>query len=388
MNPRRSVPTAIDHQIDQDNPPQHPSPGKEPSPSGCGSPPGICRDGREQRQGLSPSSRSRERSDKRDCPPLVHNKDILHKRCKSCPPNNAPAGKGGGIGGRSQEPSGKGGSRRGVAGNPSQVVLPEELKTLRQRGRIFHRLVTGIYWHRGKTFRFLTLTSSPRSGDIRLAWQHLVQDIRKTTPAHLALGGYLKGKDLAKYRKMVEPLTFEYCAVFTEEGHGVIHAIYAGDYLPFTWVQERWQQHHQAYGVNIKKVRPYSRKKAGSRVVDQDRPAYNPSGLANYMLQRYAAEQDQVRQVKYSQGWVYPGFARDWVAVKRKFGVKRQRLDRDQKKALIAAWHAHLDNQRHPQGRLQTDREDQKEKDWRLEHKKWRMSQGNRVGPVGTGPRT
>lgn len=235
-----------------------------------------------------------------------------------------------------------------VAGSPSQVVLNDKEK--RQRGRIYNRLVSGMYCHRAEDFRFLTLTSSPKSGNIRQHWGQLVTLIRKTTPAAIAQAGYQL--DLDKHRSWVEPLAFEYCAVFTTEGHGVIHAVYAGDYIPFPWLQDQWSRLHQAYGVNIRKVRPYSRKKAKGREPATEAKVYNPSGLASYMLQRYLGDQAQVRWVNYSRGWLYPGYSSDWKAFKKACGVKQHNMSRSDWKPVVAAWHRYLDAYHQPQAQL------------------------------------
>lgn len=233
------------------------------------------------------------------------------------------------------------------------TCYPPEMATKerRQRGRLFHRLVTGMYYHRKKQFRFMTLTSAPNSPDIRRSWQVLVRNIRKTYPVNLIADGYVSGNALFSFRSVMEPLEFEYFAVFTNEGHGVIHCVYVGDYIPQAWLQEQWMAIHSAYGVNIKFVRPYTKERHKKGTYTRYRgktgdKVYFPAGLAGYMLNQYLRGQNAIRTINHSRGWVYPGFVDDWQKVKRK--LRGCPMDE-----IIHAWHEHLDGTRVPQMTLE-----------------------------------
>ena len=227
---------------------------------------------------------------------------------------------------------------------PTAQEIPT--KERRQRGRLFHRLVTGMYYHRNEQFRFLTLTSGQHSPVMRDSWKELVKRIRRTTPAHLLEGGYLVFDDLDKYKPgdLVKPLRFEYFVVFTSEGLGVAHCVYAGSYIPFTWLRDQWVSIHNAYGVIIKKVRPYQRKrnKSQRKSVPKEDKVYYPPGLAGYMLNQYLRGQSAIRTINHSRGWVYPGFVDDWQRVKRANRGKTM-------KEIVSAWHAFLDQVKKPQ---------------------------------------
>lgn len=173
-----------------------------------------------------------------------------------------------------------------------------ERKLKRQRGRIYHRLLSGIYFNRVHRLRFMTVTSSPSSPDMRSSWKELVKRIRRT------------------YNE------FEYFVVFTDEGHGVAHVVFLGTYIPFEWLQEQWKEIHNAFHVNIKEVR---------RV-------YNSSGLAGYFLNQYIANQNAVRHIQQSRGWVYPGYMNDWSRLKRM--ARKKGFSRNQ---ILSAWHLWLD---------------------------------------------
>ena len=239
-------------------------------------------------------------------------------------------------------------SHNGTSGMKGHNGTSPEMSTKerRQRGRLFHRLVTGMYYHRNKQFRFLTLTSGQHSPEMRGSWKELIKRIRRTTPASLLEQGYLSGDDLDKYPPgtLVEPFDFEYFAVFTDEGLGVVHCVYVGGYLPFQWVQDNWIDIHNAYGVNLRKVRPYQRKrnKSQRKSVPTEDKVYYPPGLAGYMLNQYLRGQSAIRTINHSRGWVYPGFVDDWQRVKRANRGKTM-------KEIVNAWHAFLDQVKKPQ---------------------------------------
>ncbi len=184
----------------------------------------------------------------------------------------------------------------GIKYEPTEL----ERKVKKQRGRIYHRLVSGMYYNRGLPLRFMTVTSAPDSPNLRDSWREL------------------------KRRIIKDYGSFEYFCVFTDEGYGVIHCVYAGDYIPFLWLQETWKQIHGAFHVNIKLVR-----------------VYNATGLAGYFLCQYVRNQNAVRWISQSRNWVYPGYMNDWRKLKRE--SKKRGASFNQ---LISAWHLCLDAHR------------------------------------------
>jgi len=158
-----------------------------------------------------------------------------------------------------------------------------------------------MYCNRKNDLRFLTLTSSPDSPGLRESWKEF------------------------KRRVVREFGRFDYIAVFTDEGYGVIHAIYVGEYMPFLWIQQTWKDIHGAFHVNVRKVR-------GN--------VYNASGLAGYFLAQYVRDQNAIRWISQSRTWVYQGYMKDWNKLKRE--CKRNGSTKYQ---LIAAWHLWLDSQ-------------------------------------------
>ena len=188
----------------------------------------------------------------------------------------------------------------------------------RQRKRIFQRLSSGFYFHKSRTIRFLTLTSSPRSGPIRDDWKEFVKRVRRSCPIDFI--EHLSGAPLMSFKSMLEPVRFEYLAVFTDEGEGVVHCVYVGDYLPVEWIRDLWSDIHQAYGVNIRFVRS----------------CYNPGGLAGYLITQYVGKQNAIRHYQMSKGWLPSGYADAWTKIKRDY-------KKDDITKRLVRWHKWLD---------------------------------------------
>lgn len=178
-------------------------------------------------------------------------------------------------------------------------ICKQEYIVSRQRKRLYHRLSTAFYYNRHRTIRFVTLTSSPTSGEMKKDFKKLYERLRRACPIDFI--DYLSGNDLFKYKKMLEPLKFEYLAVFTSEGFGVVHLIYVGDYIPFKYLQDLWITCHGAYGVNIKMVKD----------------VYNASGLAGYVLSQYCRGQDALKTYRYSKPFLPVGYDHVWKRIKR-----------------------------------------------------------------------
>lgn len=212
------------------------------------------------------------------------------------------------------------------------ILSREEIARKRQKGRLYQRMMTGFWWNRKRHVRFLTVTSSPESPeDMQPSWHELVRRIRK------------------RYGQ------FEYFAVFTDEGHGVIHSVYVGTFIEFEWLQEQWKEIHRAFHVNIKSPEAYERKKrkkAGMKGIHHDHSdkdvIYHPRGLVLYFLGQYLHGQQGIVKISQSGGWVYPGVVGDWTRFRRKHPY----MTIEQRKACIDQWHAYLDEKQWPQQEL------------------------------------
>jgi len=105
-----------------------------------------------------------------------------------------------------------------------------------------------VYW--------VTLTSSPDSPNLLYSYKRLCQDVETLT-----------GKK------------FEYCAIETSEGFGVLHCFWIFEgftQIKAAWLHERWEYIHQAWNTSIYTI--------GGKGNDASRVAY-------YAVSQYAANQ-------------------------------------------------------------------------------------------------
>jgi hypothetical protein len=196
---------------------------------------------------------------------------------------------------------------------------PPKTKKQRQKGRLFHRLKSGMTWHKNDFGRFMTLTSSDDSRELEKHFKQLVQRIRRLTPARLIKKGYLERKHLRKYYpglKMNTPLKFDYIRIKTAEGNGVLHIIFYGNYIPRSWIKDTWETLHNAWSVNIKAIR-------------------NNKAAAGYVLRQYVAGQDALINYSWSPGWVHRRYVARWKDLLRT-------LTFDQ---ALREWHYLMENQ-------------------------------------------
>ena len=147
--------------------------------------------------------------------------------------------------------------------------------------RDYQRLLSGIRRAKtlGKPLRFMTLTSSPKSSwaEINAHFGVLVKRIR---------------------RRFGE---FEYFKEKTREGHGVLHIVYRGAFIPQRWLSRNWHDIHGAQIVDIRKLRGSAK------------------ALARYLISAYLAGQHFLR-MSWSWGWVFRGFVRFWKRFVRTYG--------------------------------------------------------------------
>lgn len=160
----------------------------------------------------------------------------------------------------------------------------------RQRRRIYGRFLMGIRRtaYLGGELRFMTLTSSPEGGKRNLTndYRRLVQYLRK------------------RFKN------FEYCRIKTNEGHGVIHLLYRGCYIPQFCLSSLWSYLHLSPIVWIVKCYSLNR------------------GLVRYLVRNYLLKHSRIR-LGYSRCWIFSGFAKKFVSLIREFGFSsgKRRFD-------------------------------------------------------------
>ena len=150
--------------------------------------------------------------------------------------------------------------------------LPNPSKGSFKRNRAYHRVLSGFTRAKalGKNVRFITLTSSPTS-KYRQINPHF-QVLRKRIDRHFGKIEYIKFR--------------------TNEGHGVLHVLYTGPFIPQKWLSRNWNEIHEAKIVDIRKVKGEKR-------------------LARYLISNYLVNQTFVR-MSWSWGWVFRGFVGWW----------------------------------------------------------------------------
>ena len=158
--------------------------------------------------------------------------------------------------------------------------LPRRSSWSFKQKRAFQRALSGLLRARvlGKTVRFMTLTSSPRS------------KYREINPHFQVL------------RKRIERNfgKFDYMKFRTNEGHGVLHVLYVGSFIPQKWLSQNWNEIHEAYIVDIREVK------------DDKRMVY-------YLISNYLVKQSFVR-MSWSNGWVFKGFVGWWKKFVQHYG--------------------------------------------------------------------
>jgi len=173
--------------------------------------------------------------------------------------------------------------------------LPRRDPWSSKQKRAYHRLLSGFRRARvmGEPIRFLTLTSAPNSPSARINanFQVLRKRIRRRF-------GQIK-----------------YWKLRTNEGHGVLHILFRGRFLPQCWISRNWRQIHGAKICDIRLFRGGIKK------------------IANYLVANYLCQQSFER-MSWSWSWVFKRFVLVWH---RDFLNKCGSI-----RVAVAKWNAYL----------------------------------------------
>ena len=199
--------------------------------------------------------------------------------------------------------------------NPVNKDIKEiQLKDIwnKKQKRSFNAIKTGlsVCKKENKIVRFLTLTTSEiqietEGYDINQLNDHhrkLKQRIQRMTPLKMVQQGYIKAKDLRRYYPDLDigqNLGYEYFKVQTDEGNGVLHILYKGSYLPYNYLVDNWQDIHNTWDLNIKKI--------GFNKGDIQR-------VSGYVVSQYLSSQTS-SYVRSSQSWkwLFKGYRKAWL---------------------------------------------------------------------------
>jgi len=181
--------------------------------------------------------------------------------------------------------------------------------------RAYRNLINGMELakHFGEELRFLTLTTSAiqienknyNDTDLNDSFRKLKQRIKRMTPEKMVAYGYIQKRQIPHYYGRGNPkrlLKFEYFKVTTNEGNGVVHIIFKGDYLPYNYIVDNWTDIHNTWEVNIKAIKDKKKDLRKS---------------ANYVVSQYIANQDSSYQrSSKSWYWIIRGYNKNWNSFK------------------------------------------------------------------------
>jgi hypothetical protein len=158
--------------------------------------------------------------------------------------------------------------------------------TKKQR-RAFQRLMSGLTVgkSRRERLRFMTLTSS-----IESKGRNLNADFRA-----------LKMRILRKFH-----FKMKYWKIRTNEGNGVLHIVFRGNYIPQKWLSQQWADIHRSPIVDI-------------RSLHETRKGL--TGIVFYLVGNYLAKQSFER-MSWGYSWVFPAFVSSWKRLVERYGFR------------------------------------------------------------------
>lgn len=181
--------------------------------------------------------------------------------------------------------------------------------------RAFQTVLSGIKFAKygNKSIRFLTLTTSDTRvnelnyvSDVNLNsdFQIFYKRIKRSSPYKLYKLGYISENKLkSKYRAegIYKNFDFEYFRVETNEGNGVLHILFRGQWLPYNYLVDNWMDIHNSWDLNIKAI-----------------DTADPKGSAGYVVSQYLSKQisSYVRSSQ-SWSWVFRGFKSLWYRMSK-----------------------------------------------------------------------
>ena len=177
----------------------------------------------------------------------------------------------------------------------------------RKQKRAFVKAKMGERSHKGEDQRFMTLTSSDSAQEeIGIDFRVLTLRIRRLTPYKLYKKGYITEAQIRRYypnKNLHAHLRFDYFRVRTNEGNGVLHILYYGDYIPQKWLSDSWDSIHQSPIVDIR--------------VTKD-------SYIKYVVTQYCCTQSHFVSSSFGKGWMFKGCMRIWDWARRFMSLDRR----------------------------------------------------------------
>jgi hypothetical protein len=232
--------------------------------------------------------------------------------------------------------------------NTSKIVInPTAFYTKKQK-RAYNNLLSGMQlaYHYNKKIRFLTLSTSDiqyqqegyDNNQLNNDFRKLKQRIQRMTVAKLIQQGYLSTDKIRKYYPnlpLLRSFDFEYFKVTTNEGNGVLHIIYKGQYLPYNYLVDNWQDIHNSWELNI-------------TLLNSSKKDYQKA--SSYVITQYLSNQDSTYQrSSQSWSWVVRGYTKTWHKFLQECHlkycynpVKRRFYKNSQEVNIFKEWHEYL----------------------------------------------
>jgi hypothetical protein len=177
--------------------------------------------------------------------------------------------------------------------------------------RAYRGILNGMEmaYKRNKRIRFLTLTTSELQYEnidfndltINENFRRLKQRIKRMTVAKLIQQGYIKSSDCRRYYEgvpLTQPFDFDYFKVKTNEGNGVLHTLYKGEYLPYNYLVDNWTDLHNTWDINIKLI---------------NHTKYDFKRASNYVVTQYLSNQgSSYQRSSQSWGWTIRGYNKEF----------------------------------------------------------------------------
>ena len=179
----------------------------------------------------------------------------------------------------------------------------------KKQKRAFHNITTGLNLadKQNIKIRFLTLTTSDIQKDnvdyienkLNDSIRKFKQRVLRLTVLSLLRDGYIKNSDIRRYYSGIplnERFPYDYFRIRTDEGNGVAHILYKGNFLPYSWIVDNWQDIHNSWNVDIRIIRRNKKKK-----------------ISRYVVSQYLSRQETsfVRSSQ-SWNWITRGFRKVW----------------------------------------------------------------------------
>ncbi len=198
------------------------------------------------------------------------------------------------------------------------------MELITKQKRAFQGILSGLKYAKygNKRIRFLTLTSSELwlnsiesgNGVLNEDFKTLKKRIERYTPYKLFKDGYMtKNNIIKKYgrEQLNKKLNFEYFKVETSEGNGVLHILYRGQYLPYNFIVDNWQDIHNSWDIHIMEV-------------DLNRA----KDTSAYIVSQYIGNQ-QSAYVRSSQSWnwVFRGYKQLWYKMKQDYPYQKKYIE-------------------------------------------------------------